>query len=445
MDPSPHRPDEVRSLTDAIFDGDYGPTELERLEHLITSDLRCLQTYVEQINFHGVVSQMARQQAPEQAVLAVMDQFAKAIRLRDKREKRFIWWTTTALVLTALTIVGAIFIPSSIPGEPVGKISHLTANLTTSKGTALPGRILRNGDAIKINDGILSIRLNHAVVDVLGPAEFCLSGPNEIELISGKIITKISDGFSGFRVKTPAIEVVDFGTEFLVSHDDEFGTSVSVREGRVQMNLKGRRGDIIQTMDLTDHRAARFTGHEQSIREIPYEPEVYAPVDTVRAGIVNIDGMLRTTQVVPRSFLAGDLPTRNHILIVPELQRVELQNELKVMSSEGPLTIAAGTVVSSYLVHYDPPGDLSLAPRGAVEFSDKILGVLASSPSLNSTDQLFGAPNRTFDHRPFRGLELGPDSDSIQISQDRKTISFHLDMDPPENLDEARILIIHQP
>lgn len=437
--------DEVRALADALYDGRTDDAQMKRLESLILGDLSCLQTYIQHINFHGVLSQMARNRTPEESAVAVLQDFSRAVRIREHRERRIWRAVITGFLLSTCTIIATIVVPSFLPGKPVGAISSFSAELDTQRELSISGRTIRERETIAIKEGILTLNLPHAVVDVLGPAKFRIDGPDGIYLNSGSLFTKVRDEFSGFHVRTPTVDVVDFGTEFLVSHSNEEGTQVSVRQGRVQASAINWRGEALQKLDLADHCAAVFPRGKVPAREIAFQPELFAPVDTSRGGIMSIDGPLRTMRFQPRSYLLGEVPTHNYILIVPEQQRLKLEKPLNVTSTEGPLTIPAGTVISSYLVHYDPPADLSRAPRGSVEFSEKVMCVIAHTEDLQITDSPLAKPGQVFESGAYRGLELGPDEDRAQISEDRRTISFHFDMSPPHHLDEARVITIHTP
>lgn len=440
--PSPST-DEVRALTDALFDGQADGAQMKRLESLILGDLSCLQAYVQQINFHSVISQMARNRTPEESAVAILQDFARAVRLRDRKE-RWAWALLIAgTTCSLLLIAGVVFMRlGAFRSSPLATISSLSTNVRTGSESVELGRIVRRGESMTVTDGILSLQLPHVLIDVVGPATFQLEGPGRIALKTGTLVANVEPQGAGFTVKTPTAEVVDFGTEFRVQHLPAKGTDVSVRRGRVQASLLDQRGQATQLLELTDHRAAEFPVSSDAAREVNFQPEDFIHVDRSRGGIRSINGMLRTCPEIPASFMNSQVRTHNHILIVPEQQNVILDHDLVVDGLEGPLRIPAGSSVSSYLIHYDPPADLSRAPRGAVRFIDQITTVIVKSEDLVATDALFGLPGTQFESASYRGLELGLDEDQAQVSKDRYTVSFHFDMSPPQNLDEVRVLIV---
>jgi hypothetical protein len=68
-----------------------------------------------------------------------------------------------------------------------------------------------------------------------------------------------------------------------------------------------------------------------------------------------------------------------------------------------PASIAAGTLVSSYLLHTDRE---SVATNyiGSITFSTPILGVIVTNAALNNTGAVFAAPGTTYD-TTGRGLD----------------------------------------
>ena len=437
---------EVRLLADAVFDGRADRASIKRLESLITSDLGCLQGYVQQLNFHSVISQMARNRTPEEAAVAVLQDFSKAIRLRDRRE-RLTWSLLTAVLTCSLLVVVGTMVwrAGAFRSSPLATIASLSTNIQIRGESMELGRIVRRGKPMTVTEGVLSLQLPHVMVDVLGPATFQLDGPDRISLKTGTLVAKVDPHGAGFTIKTPTAEVVDFGTEFRVQHLPAKGTDVSVRQGRVQASLLDQLGQPTQLLELTDHRAAEFPISARTAREVNYQPQDFTPIDRIRGGIRSIDGMLRTTPQAPASLLNGQVLTHNHVLIIPEQQQVVLDRDLVLDGLEGPTRIPAGSSVSSYLVHYDPPADLSRAPRGAVTFNDQIAAVIVKTADLSATDALLGLPGTEFESESYRGLEFGLDEDMVQVSTDRHTVSFHFDMSPPQNLDEARVLVVTNP
>ena len=106
-------------------------------------------------------------------------------------------------------------------------------------------------------------------------------------------------------------------------------------------------------------------------------------------------------------------------------------------------TIAAGTVVDSYIFHSDTTKS-STVYEGSVTFSSAILGVIVLSSSLNATDAQLGDSGTIYPTGDSgRGLELSKTQDFFTLSADLKTLTFHFDTHG--NVDEVRVLTVGTP
>lgn len=75
-----------------------------------------------------------------------------------------------------------------------------------------------------------------AVVDLTGPCELKMSGPNEAELVSGTLHATVPVQAIGFRVLAPrGVTVTDLGTEFVTRVDRLGVCHVQVLSGRVRL------------------------------------------------------------------------------------------------------------------------------------------------------------------------------------------------------------------
>lgn len=422
------RLDEVRQLADAMFDGTISARQVRRLNDLVVSDAACLQAYVEQIDFHGAMLDEADEQPDELAAINVLREFAHACEMREQRDRRRQAVLSTASVVLVVVLVGWFVAVQALKPTPLGSIANLSADAVISSGRGDLGSVLRQGDVLSIAEGVVSVQLPHAMVDLTGPARIQLNDFKDVELGQGTLTARVLPGGEGFRVRTPDAEVLDQGTEFLVHYDSRNGTEVSVRRGRVTASLLDRQGLPTKILELTAQRAARFHLSQSLFAETDYQPARFEMIDRSRGAIRSIDGMLRTTTSSPKSLRSEETTTPNHMLVIPERQAVVLERDLTVETLTGQTRIPAGSVVSSYLVHYDPTALAAYAPRGSITFFGRIAAALVHTDALNATDSLFGLEETAYETRSFRGLEL--DEDEIRISDDRRTVSFFFGMAP---------------
>jgi len=430
---------ETRSLADAMFDGTINAAGVEQLEHLIGNDLACLQAYLEVIHLNGALERNADFPSSRRMVTSILEEISTTHEKRKATRQRLniVMGASACLLVTGL--LSWLLMTSVFRPVPFGNIAHLTANARFGATSLELGQVIRNGSSIAVEEGIVSIELPHAMVDLHGPVEIRLNAAQEIQLQRGVLTARVQAGGEGLTVRTPDAEVVDLGTEFLVRYDAGSGTEVSVRQGRARASLIDGNGIPLKTLELTASRSAQLQQSANKLVESRFDTAPYQQADRARGKIRSITGQLRTSPVTPPSLVSDESPTRNHLLIIPERQSVTLTEDLTVETLDGTRTYPAGAVLSSYLIHYDPTLNSSFAPRGAVTFYGKLVGAIVQGSDLTATDLLFGHPEITYDTNSFRGLELK--ADEIRVSDDRETVSFFFAIESPHHLDQVRLLV----
>ena len=95
------------------------------------------------------------------------------------------------------------------------------------------GQPLERGH-VNILGGAIEMTLRNGVVIVLeGPGDLELRGELEAFLHAGRVVVRMPEGMSGFRLDTATTDVLDLGTEFAVKAGAGFVTDVQVYEGAV--------------------------------------------------------------------------------------------------------------------------------------------------------------------------------------------------------------------
>lgn len=178
----------------------------------------------------------------------------------------------------------------------------------------------------------------------------------------------------------------------------------------------------------------------------------YAPVSL--AGIASTTGgMLEIFP--PVTFLTGATESSTKIFILDEgikatTADVEVNCYVPGVHGDTPgpyLIIPAGTVVNSYLVHFDPLGAGFATVSGSVFFDpgEMIIGVQTHTPLLYTTDAMLGHPLAgypgVFD--AFRGFETLPGIDSMTLPPTMDSASFTLFAEL--GVDHARIITLPVP
>ncbi|HAY79835.1 MAG TPA: hypothetical protein DCY79_08520 [Planctomycetaceae bacterium] len=138
--------------------------------------------------------------------------------------------------------------PESMPSDPVVSPSELLLPVAT---------LVRESDAVwrkrpeswlagqpvELVSGAIELEMKAgAEVTVQGPARFQLDSPHQVKLTSGHLHAVVPRKAIGFTVQTPASQVVDLGTEFDVTVDDQGATGVQVQRGEVELTSKTAEG-----------------------------------------------------------------------------------------------------------------------------------------------------------------------------------------------------------
>ena len=110
-------------------------------------------------------------------------------------------------------------------------------------------------------------------------------------------------------------------------------------------------------------------------------------------------------------------------------------------SAGAPVAIAAGTLVHTYFVHFDPAGGV-VTLTGEVFFDpgETILGIQTHTPWLDGADAAVGHPMATYPavFIEFRAFETLPGTDTVFISGGLSSASFTLFAEL--GIDQARIV-----
>src|SRR5690606_4222750 len=96
------------------------------------------------------------------------------------------------------------------------------------------GDSIDEGQVVHLESGGLEILLtNGAKITASGPSEFELSSLVKMDLQNGKIVAAVPRTARGYTIMTPALELVDIGTQFGVSVTPSGDTELHVFDGDV--------------------------------------------------------------------------------------------------------------------------------------------------------------------------------------------------------------------
>ncbi|QDT66338.1 FecR domain-containing protein [Calycomorphotria hydatis] len=346
-------------------------------------------------------------------------------------------------VATVLLFGLALTLIETKPPE-AGKLIGLTADAKWSGREYVPGDLVLERMTVTLEAGIATFELaDGAVVSLQGPATIEATSGQSTNLINGLLHAVVPPEAIGYTVRTVDAKVVDLGTEFLVERGNKFGTRVAVKRGKVEARLiEGNGRD--SAFELTAGRAMEFQTGIGLSKELANSNDwnnQFAGFDNAGGGIARLEGIVRTTPSLPADLRPGKMPTNNYVMLVRECAGIELTEDLTIQQNSGSTTIPAGSTVDSYLLHFDPESLVhsTAPPIGTITFGQPIFAVIGHAEDLLRTDDLCSEENSRYASDSFRGLEF-PD-DHIEISADRKSVSFHLLRSSQNEMDQCRILI----
>ncbi len=158
----------------------------------------------------------------------------------------------------------------------------------------------------------------------------------------------------------------------------------------------------------------------------------------VRAGIVAAGGAVQIISP-PATVVTGKLESDSVIPVFVEREAVALPQDItanitqpgtydRSNSALSPAIIAGGTLVNTYLIHFDKVGgdDTKVGAEGSITFSEEILGLLAVSDVLKGTHLTLGATGTAYPNGNAQDVEFRTRDAYITLSPDLRTLSFNI-------------------
>ncbi|WP_145260463.1 FecR family protein [Calycomorphotria hydatis] len=437
-------PDEFESLLAAVMNSTATATEIERLNTLVASNNSLAFTAIN----HSEVAVELRQSVNTSDTVELILAADRRQGRSQSRRRTFIQAAIGSVVAAAILLTAGITAILYSPAPPdAGKLVGLTTDAEWSGKEYTPGNLIQQQRPLTLESGIATIELNGgAIVSVEGPATVELINAGKASLISGLLHAVVPPRAIGFVVQTIDAEVVDLGTEFTVDRSDEFGTRVLVKRGLIEARTMPRLGDRGSVHELTAGRGMEFdiaTGTAKELANIGQWSNQFERFENARGGIARIDGIVRTTPALPADLRHNALPTNDYMILVRECAGIEIMEDLIIEQPDGAVTLEAGTLVDSYLIHFDPEYSSTAPPVGVITFSQPILAVASRTEDLNSTDNLCAVNGSRFTNEDYRGLEAN--HDQYEVTSNRKTLSFRFLRTAPVQMDQCRILVRHSP
>ena len=217
--------DKIDILIEKYIDGGLSKKEFDEFERKIIADESFKKELTQRIEIHQLLSKSS-------------GVFHKSYKERKKAKKKVFNGTVPAWGLAvAACFLGAfyfaIFTNQEIPNSEKKYFAQLTHGNIGSLGKG--GFV--GGDLLEIENHVVELTFfNGPMVALQGPGEFRIESQKKITLFSGKLVADIPPGAEGFTVVTGEGEIIDLGTRFGVSINQNGSVDAHVFEGEIQVS-----------------------------------------------------------------------------------------------------------------------------------------------------------------------------------------------------------------
>lgn len=138
-----------------------------------------------------------------------------------------------------------------------------------------PGTYLQPG-VISQSEGWMTLQTFKGVsVTLDAPFVAELTSHDRIRIKQGRARIHVPDGAQGFRLESPAFDVVDLGTEFAAMVNADGTGTCRVFDGKADVSLLDSVGEVKSTQRLTASESVRINPSNQAIERIQEKDEDY--------------------------------------------------------------------------------------------------------------------------------------------------------------------------
>jgi ferric-dicitrate binding protein FerR (iron transport regulator) len=254
--------DAIEFLLDDVIDGRCDAARLQEFEVLVSNDPVAREAYFNQMRIHAMLAWHYGQ------VEICLDS------VQSRRQRRVLHglkgWSLAAMLLIGigLCVLAAHFIRLGRGGGGGDiEIASLveTRNVVWDEGQvpiAVNSRL--KPQTIRCASGVLKLAFDCGAVATLeGQTDLRLLSGTQLQVIRGRITTRVESPLKGFSIETPSTLVVDQGTEFGVEVDSSGQTAVIVFEGLVDLSRAKSTSDptLIKRLSRGEGMRVGRTGH----------------------------------------------------------------------------------------------------------------------------------------------------------------------------------------
>lgn len=416
--------------------------EVAALEERLLVDGEALDHYLNEVAIHA---SLRRRFSAEESEISVI------VPLPNEKSRKVVTGMAVAACVALIAGVVAFLSPST---QPTASVAQVVGAYRSNGAAFAVGESIGRGSLL-VSRGLLRIDFsNGALVTVEGPAELDVKSDMRVVLHRGLVTATIPESAIGFVVDTAAAHVVDLGTSFGVSVNDEGLTDVCVFDGEVEVSSQN---DATPTL-VTEGQAIQASEDTKTIDSVAYETTQFENAWPVNSGVLQTTGAIRFVSPGP-DFHPGNYKDNEHIVVFPERRgfvaaedyRVDLADPGEFARGEykeKPI-LKSGRKFTSYLLQLDafPEGknpNRRRSVQGQITFATPIVGVITNDRLLIESEAVFGLPNVTYPSarmiEPRPEGDERPGFDSLILAADRRTLVIEL-QENPGHLDQVRVIV----
>lgn len=430
---------------DNYLDGALGDVEVAQLLQWVGADAANADLFAKHCLLH--------QHAFELLADGVVDPVT--VRHKDAPMAR-VWLTVFAVAATLLIAIGTLV----WLGQPSQANSSPAIVAQSVGGYDENGKAIRPGDPAK--KGVFTLQRGIARLDFSNGAQVAIEGPASLEIVDafhvvlrrGIVTARIPESAHGFVVDTTSARVVDLGTAFGVSVNEEGITDVCVFEGEVEVNQRDSESVNPVPHRVFEGQAIRAASSLPTIESVDYDTRRFERAWPVNSGVLQTTGVMKFVSPGP-GFAPGHFQDSEHIVVIPERRDVVLESSLRIdvaepgeyrrLPGQPSVSLEAGSRVRSYLLQWNPVGRKRTVAMGQITFDLPILGLIASSGKLAESDSILGHPDGVYEESrrgiepPRNELNEKPNRDTVILAADKRTLILILGAGTA--LDQIRVII----
>ena len=248
---------EFACLLQLAIDGELDPIQGQRLQDLMRGNPERMNAWVDHFRLDSLLSNeidrssvvdlvdlVCPQNSPHENVSPKVNQ----TEYRKNAESKA-WWVVTAILAVSVLFMAFLFATDRSLSQfaSVATPKQLDTTIAilaqTSEdvwhGNIEPPLLLSPG-RLQLESGLAEIRVYNGVTLYLeGPVDLDLNSLEHAHLRHGKLRARVAEQAEGFTVTTDAVRLVDRGTEFAISADEDGRSQVHVFDGLVDLYPSG--------------------------------------------------------------------------------------------------------------------------------------------------------------------------------------------------------------